>query len=218
MVQAPLAAVVGFEKSGIARPKDLEGRLVGVTGVPSDLAALDSIVRFDGGDPSKVRSVTIGFNAVQNVVSGAVDAAIGFWSAEGVQLASLAPAFTFRLDRYGAPTYPELVYFAKKDLVAKDPCAVRAFLDATARGYADTKADPDAALRALADGAEGLVLTDAKAQLEALTPVFQGDARAYGDVSMSALQAYLSWARQAGILDLTAAPSEFATDALGAAP
>ena len=62
VVQRPLAAVIAQPQ--IARPRDLEGKRVGVTGLPSDDAVLSSIVRGDGGDPAKVHKVTIGFQAV----------------------------------------------------------------------------------------------------------------------------------------------------------
>ena len=61
LVQAPLGAVIARSDSGIRSPKDLEGRKVGVTGLPSDNAILDSEVAGDGGDPSRVDPVTIGF-------------------------------------------------------------------------------------------------------------------------------------------------------------
>ena len=40
----------------------------------------------DGGDPAAVDRVTIGFNAVSSLAAGKVDAATGFWNAEGVAL------------------------------------------------------------------------------------------------------------------------------------
>ena len=51
IVQRPLAAVLA--QPGIRRPRDLEGKRVGVTGLPSDDAVLRSIVRGDGGDPAR---------------------------------------------------------------------------------------------------------------------------------------------------------------------
>src|SRR5918998_5097113 len=64
IVQRPLAAVIARRESGVARPRDLEGRTVGVTGLPSDDAVLDSVVAGDGGTPGTVDRVTIGFGAV----------------------------------------------------------------------------------------------------------------------------------------------------------
>jgi NitT/TauT family transport system substrate-binding protein/putative hydroxymethylpyrimidine transport system substrate-binding protein len=215
--QSPLGSIVGFQKSGVTRPKDLEGKLVGVTGVPSDLAALNSIVAYDGGDPTKVENITIGFNAVQNVVSGAVQAAIGFWNSEGVQLQAMEPTFIFRLDEFGAPTYPELVMFSRNEYLDKNACLTQAFVDATAKGYEDMVADPAAALQTLIDATQGLALNETKAQLEVLMPVFKGDAPAYGHVNMDALQAYLDWAKKAQILDMSNPPTDFATDQFTAA-
>jgi NitT/TauT family transport system substrate-binding protein/putative hydroxymethylpyrimidine transport system substrate-binding protein len=67
VVQRPLAAVLALPD--VDRPRDLEGRRVGVTGVPSDDAVLRSIVGGDGGDPDLVRPTTIGFDAVRSLLS-----------------------------------------------------------------------------------------------------------------------------------------------------
>ena len=84
IVQRPLAAVIA--RAGVRRPRELEGRRVGVTGLPSDEAVLDSVVRADGGDPRQVRTTTIGFAAVPSLAAGKVDAVVTFWNAEGVAL------------------------------------------------------------------------------------------------------------------------------------
>jgi putative hydroxymethylpyrimidine transport system substrate-binding protein len=52
IVQSPLAAVIARSDRGIASPKDLEGKTVGVTGLPSDEAVVDSELRADGSTPS----------------------------------------------------------------------------------------------------------------------------------------------------------------------
>ena len=148
IVQRPLAAVIARGDGSIETPKDLEGMSVGVTGLPSDEAVLDSEVRGAGGDPSKVHEVTIGFNAVSSLLAGSVDAVTGFWNAEGVTLLNKARVKTFRVDEYGAPPYPELVLAVSSRTLAEDPRLVEAVLAATRRGYAFTERNPD---RALAD-------------------------------------------------------------------
>ena len=75
IVQRPLAAVIARPGVG-ARPRDLEGRRVGVTGLPSDEAVLRAVVEDDGGDYDRVRKVTIGFSAVPSLVAGRVDAVV----------------------------------------------------------------------------------------------------------------------------------------------
>jgi putative hydroxymethylpyrimidine transport system substrate-binding protein len=210
--QRPLGSLLALEKSGVAGPKDLEGQTVGVTGVPSDLAAVKSMVANAGGDPTKVKTVTIGFNAVQNLVAGKVKAAVGFWNAEGVQLQQKEPTKVFKLDEFGAPPYPELVAFARNDTIADNPALICAFTKATIEGYTAATANPDQALDNLTKQAEGLALADAKAQYEALKPVYQADAAVYGRIDLKVLGEYLTWAKEAKILDLSDDPSKFATD------
>src|ERR1700690_2589577 len=50
--QRPLAALIALKKSGIARPRDLKGRLLGTTGVLSEDAGVKWMVKHDGGDPA----------------------------------------------------------------------------------------------------------------------------------------------------------------------
>ena len=51
--QRPLAAVIA-RAGEVRRPRDLEGRRVGVTGLPSDEAVLRAVVEDDGGDSERV--------------------------------------------------------------------------------------------------------------------------------------------------------------------
>ena len=69
LVQRPLAAVIA-RRGEVRRPRDLEGRRVGVTGLPSDEAVLRAVVEHDGGDYDRVKKVTIGFSAVPSLIAG----------------------------------------------------------------------------------------------------------------------------------------------------
>ncbi|HEV2727199.1 MAG TPA: ABC transporter substrate-binding protein, partial [Solirubrobacterales bacterium] len=122
IVQRPLAAVIARADGPVRRPRDLEGRRVGVTGLPSDEAVVDSAAAADGGDPAKVEKVTIGFTAIASLAADKVDAATGFWNAEGVALRSQGiPIRVFKVDRFGAPPYPELVLATSRQTLEDDP-------------------------------------------------------------------------------------------------
>src|SRR5918998_219051 len=110
LVQRPLAAVIA--QGDVRSPKELEGRRAGVAGLPSDTAVLRSVVEGAGGNPERVDQVTIGFNAVPALLGRRVAAATAFWNAEGVALRERGGPDRFRefrVDDYGAPSYPELV-------------------------------------------------------------------------------------------------------------
>lgn len=135
IVQRPLAAVL-VDPVDVRRPRDLAGRTVGVTGLPSDDAVLDSVLEADGVDPNAVDRVTIGFNAVAALAAGRVDAATAFWNAEGVELKRRGiPTGAFRVDEYGAPRYPELVLVTSRELIETDPDLAASMAEATERGY-----------------------------------------------------------------------------------
>lgn len=210
--QRPLAALISLKKSGIDRPKDLRGRLVGTTGVLSDDAGIKWMVKHDGEDPASVRLINIGFNTAQEIIAGNVDAAFGFWNQEGVQVAAQHPANVMRIYDYGAPLYPELIVFARADFLAKDPETAREFLRAVVRGYGDALSEPNVARAALAAQVEGETSESLKPYLEALSPVLRADAPAFGWINIPVLKDYLSWVKETGVLDLREDPANFATN------
>ena len=44
IVQRPLASVIAIDREAVRTPADLAGKTVGVTGVPSDDAVLDTVL------------------------------------------------------------------------------------------------------------------------------------------------------------------------------
>jgi ABC-type nitrate/sulfonate/bicarbonate transport system substrate-binding protein len=174
IVNAPLASVIARADGPVHRPRDLAGHSVGVTGLPSDEAVVDSEVRADGGDPAAVERVTIGFNAVSALAAGKVDAATGFWNAEGVALRERGvPVRIFKVDAYGAPQYPELVLVTSGRTAREDPELVDAMVEATRRGYAAAVADPRRAVTALLAVFGELDRTDQLAQMRVLRPFLE---------------------------------------------
>jgi NitT/TauT family transport system substrate-binding protein/putative hydroxymethylpyrimidine transport system substrate-binding protein len=171
LVDRPLAALIAQPE--IHRPKDLEGHTVGVSGLPSDPAFLKAILEHDGADYDKVKQVTIGFAAVGRLLSRRVDAVPAFWNAEGVALEEKGRAVNeFRVDRYGAPPYPEVVLITSRRTLEKKRADIEATLRAIRQGMADVKADPGAAAKEIAAAAETSDVALTRAQLDAVEPVF----------------------------------------------
>lgn len=196
IVQRPLASIIARADGPVRRPRDLEGRTAGVTGLPSDEAVVDSEVAADGGDPARVERVTIGFNAVSALAAEQVDAATGFWNAEGVALRRRGiPVRVFELDRYGAPPYPELVLSASRETVERDPVLVEAMRAATARGYELAVERPAAALDDLLAAAPELDHADQAAQLRALGPDLHP-----APFDPAVLRAWAAWDLEHGLL------------------
>jgi putative hydroxymethylpyrimidine transport system substrate-binding protein len=174
LVQRPLAAVIARGDGPVRRPREMEGHRVGVTGLPSDEAVVDSEVEADGGDPAKVDEITIGFNAIASLAAGKVDAATGFWNAEAIALRRQGiPIRVFEVDEFGAPPYPELVLATSRKLLERDPELVDAVVSATRRGYRLAEERPKVALEDLLAADPSLERADQAAQLKALLPVME---------------------------------------------
>ena len=132
LVGKPLAALIA--QRAVARPRDLEGRTVGVSGLPSDPAFLKAIVTDDGGDYAKIKQVTIGFNAVSRLLTKRVDAVPAFWNAEGVVVKARGLGTNeFRVEDYGAPPYPEVVLVTARQTLERDRAKLARALDAIRR-------------------------------------------------------------------------------------
>jgi putative hydroxymethylpyrimidine transport system substrate-binding protein len=172
LVQRPLAAIVA--RPEVRRPRDLEGRRVGVTGLPSDDAVLRAAVEADDGDFDAVRRTTIGFSAVPSLAAGRVDAVVTFWNAEGVALRRRGvPTRQFRVDRYGAPRYPELVVVATTKRLAEDSDLLHDLVAA----LANRRATVDE-IAAASDSDEAVVAAQLDAIAPALRPPLKLDADA----------------------------------------
>jgi putative hydroxymethylpyrimidine transport system substrate-binding protein len=200
VVQRPLISLMARADGPIRRPRDLVGHTVGLTGVPSDRAIARTIIAGDGGDPDKVHFVVIGFSAVPSLVGRKVDAAIGFWPADGVELQRRVADRIFRLERFGGPAFPELVIFARARTLQRSPGLVRRFLRATAQGYALARRDPSQALSDLEAGAHGIDPAVAKASLRAYRPILADARGRFGTIDRAEVAAFLRYARRTGII------------------
>ncbi len=230
ITQRPLGGLIAAASEHLHSPAQLQGKAVGITGVPSDRAVLDTEVREAGGDPGRVHVVTIGFNGAQALKAGRIAAFTGFIPDDGVQLkVSGTPITAFALDAYGGPAYPGLVAFTRRGLIASDPELVQGFVTATLHGYEDTLADPKRSLRELLAANPTLQEDETKASLkeylglfDASAPAASGSARANGgqgngSVPLGAFQeanvrALSSWMVANHLIERPVEPSRYATN------
>jgi putative hydroxymethylpyrimidine transport system substrate-binding protein len=202
IVQRPLAAVIAAPR--FRDPAQLQGQTVGVSGDPSDLAVLDSVVRGSGGDPAKVKTITIGFDAVADLLAGRVAAATAFWNDEGVTLQRRKPGFhVFRVDDYGAPAYPELVVCASDAFLHAHPNLAQALVRTLTRGYDAVIRNPQAGARALESQVQGLDPTLVRAELAGEVPAFTGPEHHFGVLDVPLLRRWAAWEHRFGIVKRT---------------
>ena len=179
LIRRPLASVIA--QADVRRPRDLEGRRVGVTGLPSDDAVLRAVVEADGGRFDRVRRVTIGFTAVPSLVARKVAAVTAFWNVEGVTLRRReVSAHEFRLEAAGA-RYPELVLVTTREKLESRRDDILQAVSLFAHGVRTGSALQPGVLATVAKAGQtdiGLLRAEAKALRHSFPPGLKLDPRA----------------------------------------
>jgi putative hydroxymethylpyrimidine transport system substrate-binding protein len=213
IAREPLGGIITLARSGFESPAELEGRTIGVTGVPSDDAILDTVVAAAGAEPDVVDRVTIGFNGVQSLEAGKVDGFTGFVPADGVQAdVDGYPTRSFGPRRYGGLTYPGLVAFSTEPEIAEEPDLVRGFVAATARGYEDVLADPAAGVDALLDANPAIDPDFARRSLDAYLPYLRPRGRPFGSIDRGSIEGMSDFMVESGLIDSPIPPGRYAAD------
>lgn len=213
IAQRPLGGLISRASEHLSSPARLQGKAVGVTGVPSDTAVLDTEVSAAGGDPSRVKVVTVGFNGAQALRTGRIAAFTGFWPADGVQLqVNGVPVTSFKLDDWGGPPYPGLVAFTTRRLIESEPALVRDFVAATVAGYEQTIAQPQRSLEDLLAANPEIERKVAAASLKAYLPLFdEGGKVRFGTLQSSHLTALSEWMTSHRLISRPVSPSRYGT-------
>ncbi len=154
VVPRPLNSLIAIEPQ-VRTVSDLRGRSVGITGVPSDYATLDTALHSAGLARKDVKIVNVGYNLLPALLAHKVDAVLGVYrNVEGIQLAErgLHPT-VIPVNRAGVPTYDELVLVASAKRLAADPAyrsTVRRFVTAFLAGTSSARGNPRRAEQVLA--------------------------------------------------------------------
>ena len=151
--QRALETIQTVAATGIARPRDLEGRRLALNPTPRGLAMVRHLVAADDGDPGRVVIVDSGVRelTVDDIAAGEVDATFGgYWAWDALfgQLPE-EERVVWRVDEIGAPPYFSYALAAREEAVLHGAETLRAFLGATERGFALAAEDPGAALAVL---------------------------------------------------------------------
>ena len=207
VVQGPLNIVLSLEEKGITSAGDLVGKTIGYAGTELSEALIRSIMQYVGADYSDVTMIDVGFDLMSSMTTGNVDATIGcLVNHEVPQMEEEGFSVNwFDLDDYGVPTYYEGIFLASDETIANDSETLQAFLRASAKGFADMKADPEAALATLLanQNAENFPLSETveRKSMGVLIPMMETADAAFLSQSDACWQENIDWMLEQGLID-----------------
>jgi ABC-type nitrate/sulfonate/bicarbonate transport system substrate-binding protein len=128
-------AVISLKKTGVTKPKDMEGKRVGVKFGATSHYFYNAITDRYKVDRSKIEEVSIGKDVVQLLVSGRVDVVMGYISDEAVHAERLGgPLNLMLVHDLGLPLYGNL-YVTSEQYAKENPKTVGAFLRAALKAW-----------------------------------------------------------------------------------
>jgi len=176
--------VVALSDANITAPENLSGRTVGIPGL-FGASYIGFKALLDAGNLTEedVTLLSIGFNQVEAVVTGQVEAAVIYLANEPVVLQSQG----YDVDVVPVSDYMDLVsngLVTNEETINQKPEMVAAFVQALLKGIADTVDDPDEAYEISKNYVENLEEGDQAIQHEILAEsikLWQTDRLGYTD-------------------------------------
>jgi putative hydroxymethylpyrimidine transport system substrate-binding protein len=206
IVRSPLNHVVMMDESPIESPKDLEGKKVGYPGIPLNEALLQTMVKVDGGDPSKVDMIDVGFELGSSIVTNNVDAVIGAYINHEVPVLEnkgYAVRYFNPVD-YGVPSYNEIVLVTGDETWKNDQEAIKKFWRGAKKGFEFMKENPDEALTILLSHQDEanfpLEKEVEKKSLEVLIPKMEAEGETFGSQNATTWEEVRDWMYSAELI------------------
>jgi NitT/TauT family transport system substrate-binding protein len=138
--------VVALKSANITKAEDLKGRTIGVPGrYGATYVGLRALLDSAGLKESDVQIREVGFNQVQALTQGQVEAVVGYTNNEPVQLKALGQDIT-TINVFDRVSLVSNGLITDEKTQSSEPELVRAVTRAFLRGVQDTLADPEAAI------------------------------------------------------------------------
>lgn len=140
-------AIFGLKEAGIEKPKDLEGKTVGIYAKSITKNEFEAFVKLNGLNRDKIKVEAISGPDLPLILARKVDAVLNYFELSPTQLALQHPTFQLLLDDYGVKGYG-LNIVTSRDTYQRDPALVKSVTQAALRGYQEGCANQDSAVRA----------------------------------------------------------------------
>lgn len=208
VVQKPLNVIMSLKDKNITQPKDLIGKTVGYSGQPVSEVLIQSIVESGNGKIEDVTLIDVGFDLINSMTTGNVDATIGALANHEVpamQEAGFDVNYFYINDGTDIPQYYELIFVSGQKLLDSNPEKVAKFLRASKKGFEDMKNDPQASLDILIknQNVENFPLIEnvEKQSIDMLLPFMETPNCPFLSQDIEVWQKNINWMFEKGLID-----------------
>ena len=212
LIQHNTSGFVSWAGKGITSVKDFAGKTYAGWGGPGEEAVLRAVMEAEGLDFSTLNMVISdgNFTALEKDVDlmwffeawDMVICQLNNFELNYIPVRDLDP----RLDYYTP------VIITNEDMIANHPDTVKAFLEATRRGYMDAIADPDGCAAVLNSYAPDYTPEMLAVSQEYLADKYMEDTDRWGEMKQSVWDGYTDFMVEAGLLEAPIDASELFTN------
>ena len=208
-----IAAIIQHNTSGFAAmhdkhplktPADLAGLRYGAFGSEVEKPMLDILTKCAGASADKIEFVNIGFtDPLPLMEKDRIDFVWLFYAWDGLRAKQQNTPLDFIMLRdyqQCVPDYYTPLLITNEDMIKSQPDVVKAFVQATARGYAYAIQHPDESADILLKAAPDLDANLVKESAKWLAPQFQAEASRWGEQKQSVWQGFTDFLVKNGAL------------------
>jgi putative hydroxymethylpyrimidine transport system substrate-binding protein len=219
IVPVPLNSLIVSPKLHVSKLSQMDGKTVGITGIPSDGAMYQMLLRTTHLTTKQVPSVNVGENLVPSILSGRVDAIVGgYRNVEAIQIAQEMgqKPTVFPASELGVPSYAELVLVANRNRLKSDPAyadAIKKFLSALSSATTAAIADPGGTTTIMEHASQYTTKFLKVSVPYTLSLIKPGPGHKVGCMSETAWQSFGNWMKSQTLITINPDASELTTDA-----
>ncbi|GGD68859.1 ABC transporter substrate-binding protein [Paenibacillus nasutitermitis] len=206
-----IAAVIQHNTSGFASPADkniktpvdFEGKTYGGWGSPAEAAVIESLMKEEKADASKVKIVNIGDADYFTAVKKNIDFAWIYYAWTGVEAELRGDKINmmYLTDYSDKLDYYTPVLETNEKMIAENGDIVKAFVAGASEGYAYAIEHPEDAAEILIKAVPDLNADLVRASQKWLSPRYQDDAARWGEQRKEVWANYAGWMFEHKLLD-----------------
>ncbi|HYI61396.1 MAG TPA: ABC transporter substrate-binding protein [Acidimicrobiales bacterium] len=206
VVEHNTSSLLSLAADGITRPRDLAGKTYGGYGGVLEEALVRAMVRCDGGDPDTVRFAEVGEADYRvGLTADQYDAVWIFDGWDGIRLAEIDGLDTATIPFVDhddcIPDWYTPMLATSEEEIAERPEVLTAFMAATARGYRQAMAQPQAAADALLEAVPELDRDLVERSSAYLATRYAADPAAWGRMEAERWTLFVTFLVEAGLID-----------------